>query len=88
MDISDDIINILHKWSRATDEEVYITKQYLMPEDDISKIYLKVRDHVAVDKTTNTLYTWMFHVEVIYDGFFICDIIIDCETKKRVYMFT
>ncbi len=86
MTISNSVISILSNWDTASEKEMVEVKRCLMPDDDISNLKLRVASHPYSDQY-GRMYIAFFDVNVFCDGIHICDIRLDCKTRKAYYAF-
>ncbi len=81
-----DILFILSNWDFASQSEILRVKRCLMPDDDISNLKFRVASHPYFD-SYGRMYIALFDVKVFCEDIHICDIRIDCESKKPFYTF-
>ena len=84
--LSNYILSILAQWDTVTDTQIMQVKEALMPDDDISKIKCRVSSHPATD-LYGRMYIAYYDITVFSEDVHVCDIRIDCKSKKAHYTF-
>jgi hypothetical protein len=76
------LLNVLARWKDAKHEDVQKVKELMMPEDDISTILFKVRDHPSFFEDDDAWYE--VNVRTI-NGDFVCKIYVDIHHMEYVW---
>lgn len=68
------MIEILENWKSASDADCLKVKKWLMPEDDVEHLFLRVTDHPKL-KNGRIVVDW-FEIEAFNDTTLIASIIV------------
>lgn len=83
MILDSNIMNILKNWKYASDDDIILLKDALMPDDEDIKI--RVTEHPNIDNDNNIFIEW-YDIDVLQDGYIIANIIV-FNTGKVIYYF-
>lgn len=86
MKVDANIMMTLLNWRNASYRDKRLVKLYFMPDDDLDVLVLHITKYPFLDNC-NRPYVLAIKIEASYNGFDMCQIIVDCIRSKAYFQY-